>query len=470
LRKEPALNNSQENKNYNIRMLITDGLMMILEDGRKSDAVINKFLKKYPDMDKRDRAFFTRVLMGTVERCITIDYVISLFSKVKLNKIKTVMRNILRMSVYQILYMDSVPDSAACNEAVKLVKKRGMRGLSGFCNGVLRNIGRNKDNIEYPNPDKDEIAYLSVKYSIPKWIIEVFARDYGRDVMLEILKNAEDMMQNGNDKLTVRINGSKISVNDVIESLKSNGCKVFESDYADNVIKISGFDRIEDIEELKKGYIQVQDTSSVLVGNVSGIKKGDRVLDMCGAPGGKTIHALDILDGSGVVVSGDVAENKLEKIKENANRAGFENIEVMRWDARVFNPEYEDKFDVVIADVPCSGLGVIFKKPDIKYRVTEDDILSLSELSKNILLNGIKYLKKDGTLIFSTCTVNKTENEKVYDFLRNREELETSDITDNLNENILNKGNNRETAARGFIQLFPNAEYDGFFISKYRKK
>jgi len=184
----------------------------------------------------------------------------------------------------------------------------------------------------------------------------------------------------------------------------------------------------------------------------------------------KTIHALDILDGSGVVVSGDVAENKLEKIKENANRAGFENIEVMRWDARVFNPEYEDKFDVVIADVPCSGLGVIFKKPDIKYRVTEDDILSLSELSKEILLNGIKYLKKDGTLIFSTCTVNKTENEKVYDFLRNREELETSDITDNLNENILNKGNNRETAARGFIQLFPNAEYDGFFISKYRKK
>jgi 16S rRNA (cytosine967-C5)-methyltransferase len=361
--------------------------------------------------------------------------------------------------------MESIPDSAACNEGVKLVKKRGLQGLTGFVNGILRNIIREKDKISFLK--EDIFKYYSVKYSIPEWIIKSFIRDYGE-------KNTEKMLNtfyvSEDSATTVRVNTSRISTSEVMEMLNSQKISTEISRYADNAIIIRNYEKISSIDAFKKGYVQVQDISSMLVGQISGVKSGDICIDMCAAPGGKSIHIADLLNGTGKVYSRDISDKKTLLIKENVERCGLENVVIQVVDATEYIDENVGMADVVIADVPCSGMGILKKKTDIKYRITEDTVKNLSILSRKILTNAVRYLKKGGILIFSTCTMNKIENDDNRQWLIDEMGLKPVSIEENLSEDLLCECNNRECAKNGYLQLFMTDKYDGFYISKFIKE
>ena len=453
--------------NKNNREIIIEILIQVLEEGRLSHLVIRDKLEQYNFLEKQDKAFINRVSEGTIERKITIDYIIDEFSKTKVKKMKPLIRELLRMSVYQIMYMESVPDSAVCNEAVKIAKKRGFSNLSGFVNGVLRNVSRNKDNIKYPDINKDKIPFYSVRYSVPEWLISSFIRDYGEDITIDML---DSMLIEEDKKVTVRINTSKARPDNVISMLEEQGIHTVESEFADNALIISGYDNIDNIEAFRKGYIQIQDISSMLVGQISGIKENMVCIDMCAAPGGKSMHMADLLNGTGMVYSRDLTDSKVKMIEENVARCGFNNITVERQDATVYVNKDDEKADIVIADVPCSGMGVLRKKTDIKYNISEDSVKELAKISQNILKNAVKYLKKGGILIFSTCTMNRLENDKTREWLINEMGLEPADFTEYLDNGILDIKMNRESVKKGYVQLFMNRDFDGFYISKFIKR
>lgn len=396
----------------NTRELVLGILMEVTSESNYSHLVLRAVLEKYQYLDKKERAFITRLSEGTIQRMIELDYILNQFSKVKVNKMKPVIRNILRMGVYQLKYMDAVPASAACNEAVKLAKKRGFGSLSGFVNGVLRNVSRNIEQITYPDADKEPVTALSVRYSIPEWLTAQWLEEYGRE-------QTEQMMQAflTDAPITIRTNLKRTTPEELREKLEAEGVTVETMDatkypelpYA---FMISGFDYLNGLNSFREGLFYVQDLSSMLVAEWAAPKAGDICIDVCGAPGGKSIHLAEKLDGTGSVEARDISEHKVELIRENIARHQLSNITAKRWDATVLDEESVEKADIVIADLPCSGLGVLRKKTDIKYRMSESAQAELVELQRSILQVVASYVKPGGTLMYSTCTIHRAENEK----------------------------------------------------------
>lgn len=387
----------------NTRDIVLNILMDIETNKTFSNQAISKALSKNQFEDKRDRAFITRLAEGVMEQLITLDYTINQFSKTKVNKCKPMIRCILRMGVYQILYMESVPDSAACNESVKLAKAHGFGSLSGFVNGVLRNIARSKESIPEPSNDESSVEYLSVKYSMPQWLCDKLKKDYPE----QYIKILEGCFW---DRATaIRVNETKISRDELKKELEEAGITVEYGNYDEKALLISDYDFIKRVPGYKKGYFTVQDESSMQAVRAAGIKPGDVVIDVCAAPGGKTTCAAEYLNGIGKLYSMDVSEDKLELIEENVDRLGFDNVEISCQDAT----EHIDGMsaDVVIADLPCSGLGIIGRKNDIKYRLEEKQLEELCSLQRRILDNVQSYVKTEGTLLYSTCTINPQENQ-----------------------------------------------------------
>ncbi len=376
-----------------------------------SSVAIAKALRQNQFENKTDRAFITRLAEGTTEYRITLDYIIDKFSKIKVKKCKPLIRCLLRMGTYQIMYMDSVPDSAACNEAVKLARKHGFSNLSGFVNGVLRNIAREKETIEYPKKTEDAVQYLSVKYSVPVWLVEKLLCDYPEQAET-ILRGTQQERDT-----TIRVNTNKIEKTELAEMLTSAGISVENGVYDDKALHIAGYDFIRRVPGYKQGYFTVQDESSMCAVRAAGIKPGNRVLDVCAAPGGKTTAAAEFLQGNGHVYAMDIAEDKLALIEENVDRLGFQNVTIRVHDATEILREDasgNDIFqaDVVIADMPCSGLGVMGRKNDIKYRVTAQQLEELVQLQRQIFDTVHQYVRPGGTLLYSTCTINPDENQK----------------------------------------------------------
>lgn len=386
-----------------------------------SNIATDKALRRHQFDDKKDRAFVTRLAEGTTECRINLDYIIDCYSKTKIKKCKPLIRCLLRMGTYQIMYMDSVPDSAATNEAVRLAKKHGFSTLSGFVNGVLRTISANKNNIVYPDRDKNLTGYLSVRYSVPEWLVAKITHDYP-DCAEKILADGYA----GRDT-TIRVNTDKTTPDELKVLLADSGISVSDGHYADKALHISGYDFIRRVAGYRQGLFTVQDESSMCAIKAADISEGDIVFDVCAAPGGKTTAAAEYLHGTGFVYSMDIAENKLELIEENVSRLGLDNVKVFLHDATTpISPELTDGHtmaDVVLADLPCSGLGVMGRKNDIKYRVTMEGMRELVTLQRNILNAISKYVKKGGTLLYSTCTINPDENENnVRWFLDNHSE------------------------------------------------
>ncbi len=411
-------------KGENTRELVLETLLSVEKGESYSHRALSALLDKYQYLSKQERSFITRVTLGTLERRIELDYIIDWFSKVKVKKMKPVIRCILRMGVYQLKYMDSVPDSAVCNEAVKLAGKKGFGSLKGFVNGVLRSISRNLPEVSYPSEEEKPIEAVSIRCSIPQWILRQWREDYG----WEKTKSMAESFLN-QERTTIRVNTMMTDREKLIDDLKKQGIqaeKLVFRDYPDfkQGLYIWEYDYLLKIKEFAQGQFYVQDVSSMLPVWFLNPKEGDFVVDVCAAPGGKSIHAAQLMQGLGVVEARDLTDYKVGLIEENIARARLKNVKAVKWDALILDESLVGKADGVIADLPCSGLGVLKKKPDIRYRMTREQQEELSRLQRQILSNACQYVKPGGTLLYSTCTVNKIENEdNTAWFLQNHREF-----------------------------------------------
>ncbi|MBQ6967822.1 MAG: 16S rRNA (cytosine(967)-C(5))-methyltransferase RsmB [Lachnospiraceae bacterium] len=402
-------------KGLSPRDAVLDILIRQEKTGEKLNELINSALASGKDFDVRDRAFIKHLSEGTVERRITLDHVIDRFSNVKTGKMKPVIRNILRLGTYELLFMDSVPARAVCSTSVELAKKRHFGPLSGFVNAVLRTIDREK-------PDVEEIEDPSVRYSYPRWIYELFLNEFGEEKAGEIMR-----LSLGNRPVYLRNNILKQSPDKLQQLLSNEDITVIPVKDHENALEIRDFGDITELKGYGEGLFSVQDISSMSIGEE--IEKIIReiepesffIIDTCASPGGKSCHAAEILmkyaldrglptEDSFSLLSRDVSQNKLERIIENRDRLGLKIMDTEVFDARLKDERREgEKADLIIADLPCSGLGVTGRKNDIKYRLKPEDIISLSELQREILKNTDTMLKKGGYLIFSVCTVTGEE-------------------------------------------------------------
>lgn len=444
----------------NTRAMILD-ILLEIDEGEHSHIAIRNALSKYQFLPKQERAFITRVCEGTLEYRIQIDYIIDAFSKTPVDKMKPVIREILRSAVYQLKYMDSVPDSAVCNEAVKLAQKKGFYNLKSFVNGVLRSIAREMEQVEYPKREDDVVKYLSVTYSMPENLVERWLADYGEEktelMLADFLKEKP---------LNVRCRTYLYSQENIKKSLEDQGVEVQQAPYLPYAYEISGFNHILALDAFVEGKIQVQDVSSMLVAEIADPQKGDYVIDMCAAPGGKSLHLGDKMEGYGTVDARDLTQYKVSMIEENIRRTNSINVQAKVQDATLFDVESECKANIVLADVPCSGYGVIGKKPEIKYRVTPQKQEEIVILQRVILKRAAEYVKPRGALIFSTCTIAKEENEENMMWFLNNFPFKLESLDPYLPEEL-----HSETTALGYLQLLPGVhKTDGFFMAKFRRK
>ena len=448
----------------NEREVVLD-MLLSLREGKLSHTILKDTLDSYLYLDKSSRGFITRLYEGTIEKRLYLDYIIDGYSKTPVKKMKPVIMLLLEISVYQLFFMDRVPDSAAINEAVKLAKKRGLTGLSGFVNGVLRNIARNKENIALPDKNKDLIQYLEIKYSTPRNVVEYLIKDYGSEEAEAILEAFEEKRP-----LVARATKNR---EELIKKLDAEGVRVSTDTIFPESLKILELDSLSYLESFEEGDFVLQDESSQFIGKIVGLPKGARVLDLCAAPGGKSLlfAGMEEVDE---IISCDITENKTELIEDNIRRIGTDKIRAMVNDASLYNPDFVDGFDLVICDLPCSGLGVMGRKRDIKYNVTEDKIRELAILQKKILENAVRYVKKGGRLIYSTCTMTKAENEENFTFISEFKGFSAVDFSDKIRgyvdrykdgERLVNE------AKKGFIRLIPGElGTDGFFVSEYMRE
>lgn len=452
---------TEESRGMTARECTLKMLLAVYKDKQFSHTVKNKYLEKIED--KRERALATRMFEGCIERSIELDYILNLFSKTPVKKMKPVIAAILRMTVYQLRFMDKIPAGAACNEAVKLAKKYGFTGLSGFVNGVARSVAR-AEEITYPEKEKNLTEYLSVVYSIPTTLVEQMLRQYG----VETTEQVFAAFLSEQKPLSIRCMKHSISVELLAEQLRKAGVTVESGAYSEDALLLSGIDAPERLPMFSEGAFYIQDESSMQSVLAAGLTGNETVLDLCAAPGGKTIMAADILmsRGDGKVFSRDVSDSKVAMIHENVQRCRLQNVSVSCKDATCFYKEDEEHYDVVLADVPCSGLGIIGKKPDIKLFMNAEQQKELCVLQKDILKNAVRYVKPGGILVFSTCTLNAEENMGGYRFIKEQCNLEPESLEPYISKELWT-----DTTKDGYLQMLPGVcKTDGFFVARFRKK
>ncbi len=397
----------------NAREIVLKTLYDIEENGSYFNRALSDALSM---CDGKDQGFVTELIYGITKNKLALDHIITKFSSVKIKKMTPWVKNILRMGIYQMFYMDKIPHSAACNESVKLSKKYAHATAGRFINGVLRSVSRSIDSISFPS-DENPQEYLSVKYSYPLWLTEKLLLQYG-------FEKAEGFMAESNKshRVNLRVNPLKGTPETVCEMLKTDGVDaVIENDS----IWVFGKINVNQLKSYKEGYFSLQNISSYMAVCALSPKKGDVVMDICAAPGGKSCAAAEIMENTGEIYSFDIHPHKTALIENSAKRLGIHIIKTKVHDGTVLLPEFLDRADKIILDAPCSGIGVIHKKPDIKWTRQKQDILELAILQKQLLEVSSKYLKVGGTILYSTCTVLKEENQDIVDvFLSAHPEFE----------------------------------------------
>ncbi len=433
----------------NARDLAMHILYDIEYNGAYSNMALKNAFSKNKDISPVDKGFITRLVYGVVSRKLTLEYIISRYSKIKLKKISKYILIILKIGIYQLEFMDKVPDSAAVNESVKLAKRYGHGASAGFVNGLLHSVIRNE--IKYP---EDEILRLSYENSYPEHLSRKWCNDFGYEFTKDLLE-----AMNKEPKISLRVNTNKVLVTDIIKEHETFSV----SPLYENALICDGFD-VGNSEIYKNGQIIAQDISAMMASIVLSPKKNEKVLDLCAAPGGKTTHIAELMENAGEVIACDVHEHKVELIKQNALRMGFDIIKPILHDSTKPNPDFIDSFDKVLADVPCTGYGIIRRKPDIKWK--NEDLTQISKIAKDILTNAAKYVKIGGEIVFSTCTINREENEdRLKEFLVENKNFEIVDITELLPQEL-----RHETAKDGYVTFYPNVDsIDGFFIAKVKR-
>lgn len=394
-----------------------------------------------------DRGLYSALVYGVVERTLTLDFIIDKYSSIPASKLEPAVRAVIRIGLYQLIYMDRVPDHAAVSEAVGMAPKRA----AGFVNGVLRSFIRNDKKIGLPNKESGLAEYFSVKYSVPRELCELFIEQYGEADAEGILSSSF-----GGDRICLRVNTLKCSAEDAQRKLSDMGAKAVLSEIVPDVIITSGNEFLSGIGE---GLWFVQDEASAAAVQVLSPKKGSSVIDMCAAPGGKSFGCAVMMENTGTVRSFDIHKNKLSLIKDGAERLGTDIITVAVGDAKAPAPELWESADYVICDAPCSGLGVMSKKPDIRYK-SVSDIAGLPAVQYDVLCGAAKCVRRGGVLMYSTCTLNTAENEKIFEkFLCEHTDFEAVPFS------LCGGGD------KGYVTLMPHKTgTDGFFISKMRRK
>ena len=430
------------------RQTAFDALIKTERQGGFSNLTLDSVLSK-TNLDTRDRSFVSNIFYGVIERKITIDYQLEQYLSKPLKKLKPEVLVILRMGAYQILFMDKVPDRAAVNESVKLSRKNGCSFASSLINAVLRKLSLN--NIVLPD-EKNEMKFLSVKYSCPEWLIDKWFREYGETDTVEMLKSSV-----GEPPLYIRVNNTLTDATTLSNDLEKQGIKCELTDIENSLmVHFSGND-IEKTDSYKKGLFHVQDLASQICAAALDAKEGQTVFDLCSAPGGKAYTVAETMNNIGKVLCFDIYENRVNLIRNGAERLGLNIISAQTSDASLFNDSIGTA-DRVLCDVPCSGLGIIRRKPEIKYK-DKDDFNDLPDIQYSILKNASRYVKSGGKLLYSTCTLSRAENDEIVDrFLK-----ENNDFS-------------AETFSVGKLRceritLMPHKNNsDGFFISLFRRK
>ncbi len=444
----------------NTREIVLDMLLAVDREEAYSHQIIRDVLAKYDYLSGQEKAFMKRLFEGTIERRMELDYVLNSISSVPVKKMKPFIRSLLRMSAYQILYMDSVPNAAAVSEAVKLAAKRRFVNLKGFVNGILRRLAAGTE-IPMPSEEKEPVTFLSVTYSMPEWIVKHFLAGYSYEETKKLLGKMLAVRP-----VTIRfVPMSDLEKKALIKEMEAAGVEVVAHPYISQAYYLYNGENIADLPGFLQGKFTVQDASSMLAVGAAGIKKGDKVLDICAAPGGKTMLAAEYAGADGLVEARDVSDYKVELIEENIQRMGLNNVSVRVQDATMEDKTMTEWADVVLADVPCSGLGVMGKKRDIKYRQKEEALTEIVTLQKAILKNAVSYIKPGGVLLYSTCTINPAENEEMVTFAKKELGLKCESI-----EEYVKGLPGIEMASEGYIQLLPHVhDTDGFFFARFRK-
>ena len=438
----------------NVRDAALSILLAIDKNQAYSNLLLSETIKRHK-IEAKDRALLTEITYGTLQYKMTLDYYLEPFIR---GSVDHWVRWLLRLSLYQIHYLTRIPPHAAVNEAVEIAKRRGHQGIASMVNGILRSILR--QGVASTDEIKDPIERLAIETSHPEWLVQRFVDNYGMEVATEMLQE-----NNVPPVQTVRVNTTKVNVEEAITSLEAEGLTAKKSDMMPECLHVTNGQPAR-TKAFQEGLITIQDESSMIPANVLHPNPGMRVLDMCAAPGGKTTHLAEIMNNEGSILATDLHPHKLDLIDHNTDRLGINIVETAPIDGRKA-PDFlqPESFDAILVDAPCSGLGVMRRKPDIKYTKREEDLENLQKIQLALLDAATKVLKIEGKLVYSTCTVDKKENEgTVNAFLTAHPEMEAIQL-----ESLPTKL--AEKQANGMLQVFPqDFGSDGFFVAAFRKK
>ena len=431
-------------------------LQRVENDTAYSNITLDSMLSK-SNLSKRDTAFVTNIFYGVIEKKLLLDYNLSLFSKQSIYKIDKTVLMIMRMGLYQIFFMDKVPNSAAVNESVKLCKANNLYSAASYVNGVLRSAIRS-GGLNYPDKRKGKNKYLSIKYSCPEEIIKLWRQSYGEENTIGILESLD-----GRPPLTARVNTTKISPSELKEAFIHDGISVHDSEILENALLLENTGSVERLSQYRDGLFHIQDTASQICCELLKPLENHTVLDVCSAPGGKTFTLAEIMNNKGKIISCDLYDSRLNLVADGAKRLSLDIVSTKECDAAKVNDL--PMAARVLCDVPCSGLGIIRRKPELKYK-NEIGLDTLPDLQYLILCNCSRFVKSGGILIYSTCTLNPAENNlNVIRFLNEHEDFEPFEIE--LPKNI-KRGYDEN---KNELTLFPHINNtDGFFISAFRRK
>ena len=439
------------------REIALKALYKIEKEDAYSNIALNQVLKENKNIDERDVGLISELVYGTITWKLTLDEIIKKYSNIKLKKISVWILNILRMGIYQIIFLDKIPKSAAVNESVNLAKRYGHKSSSNFVNAILRKVSVNDyKELEEIKDDKERISKTT---SMPMWIIEELLKQ--KDI-----KEVEEICKNSNLKpnTTIRMNKLKTNKKELEEKLLKRKIEYLEGSLEDFLV-LKKVKNIENIDLFKEGFFTVQDEGAGLIVDVLAPKEDECILDACSSPGGKTTYIAEKMKNKGKIEAWDIHEHRVKLVQNAAKRLGINIIQAKTQDATEFNQDLVGKFDKILLDVPCLGLGVIKRKPDIKWKRKKEDIEEITKIQKAILDNCSKYLKKNGELVYSTCSILKEENEDIIErFLKENLDFKICKENEKNYENIVIFGEKDK-----YINIYPSNENDGFFICKLRK-
>lgn len=429
-------------------------LNRIQNEGAYSTLAVKKALED--KSERKDSGFIRELVYGVLENQRLIDEIVKESSSVKIRKIHPIILIILRTAIYQLLFMDTVPESAIVNEAVNLAKKYGHRGTTGFVNGLLRGVSSKKAYFKSEEYMSQECE-LGIRYSHPDYLVALWRTQYGLEFTKDLLK-----ANNSVPPFTIRNNTLKIDSTDLISILEAEGYETEPGKYSKDCIIIKNPRSMTRLSAYTDGLFTIQDEASMLVTEVLNARKDSLILDVCSAPGGKATHIAQWIGDKGTIIARDIYPHKLKLIEELSLRLGIKSIKSEIWDAKEPDDKLKYKVDYCLVDAPCSGLGLIRRKPDIKWTRTSEELIELSRLQTIILKTASNYIKPGGTLVYSTCTINRQENlDVITNFLRESTDFRLVPIE------LANGVKISATQDSGYLELYPNIHgTDGFFMAK----